>query len=589
VVRRLAAILAADVVGYSRLIEADEEGTLNRLNVLRAELIDPLLSSRGGRVFKTTGDGILAEFASVVDALRCATEVQAALARRNVPLPPERRLVFRIGLNVGDIVIEDGDMLGDGVNLAARLEGLADPGGICVTARVREDVANRLDLAFEDMGEQALKNISRPVRTYRVRTEAGMAPPRAQPAPPLPDKPSIAVLPFANLSGDPEQEYFADGMVEEIITALSRIRWLFVIARNSSLADKAEAIDMKRVGRELGVRYLLEGSVRKSGARVRITAQLIEAETGTHLWADRFDGSLEDVFELQDKVAISVAGIIEPTLQAAEIRRSTERPTSDLSAYDLYLRALPHVTTYQWDPLVRALELLRPAIERDPDFASALARAAYCHAALDAIGRVADPEANRRIAIDLARRALRAAGDDAMALAGVAHVLGYFNEDISAAVAIVDRSLALDPSSAYGWRWSGFLRLYAGQPELAIERFEKSLRLNPRDLGWAQLTGIGIAHFFRGRPEKATEALLQALQENPSYPLANRFLASCYAHAGRIEEAREVVVRLRAITPVIVPAVTNYRDPVHNELYLSGLRAAAGEAPLGRMQVTPPL
>ena len=458
VVRRLAAILAADVVGYSRLIEADEEGTLNRLNVLRAELIDPLLSSRGGRVFKTTGDGILAEFASVVDALRCATEVQAALARRNVPLPPERRLVFRIGLNVGDIVIEDGDMLGDGVNLAARLEGLADPGGICVTARVREDVANRLDLAFEDMGEQALKNISRPVRTYRVRTEAGMAPPRAQPAPPLPDKPSIAVLPFANLSGDPEQEYFADGMVEEIITALSRIRWLFVIARNSSLADKAEAIDMKRVGRELGVRYLLEG-----------------------------------------------------------------------------------------------------------------------------------PEANRRIAIDLARRALRAAGDDAMALAGVAHVLGYFNEDISAAVAIVDRSLALDPSSAYGWRWSGFLRLYAGQPELAIEQFEKSLRLNPRDLGWAQLTGIGIAHFFRGRPEKATEALLQALQENPSYPLANRFLASCYAHAGRLEEAREVVVRLRAITPVIVPAVTNYRDPVHNELYLSGLRAAAGEAPLGRKQVTPPL
>jgi adenylate cyclase len=350
-----------------------------------------------------------------------------------------------------------------------------------------------------------------------------------------------------------------------------------VIARNSSFAYNGQAIDVKQVGRELGVRYVLEGSVRKAGDRVRITALLIDAFSGTHLWADRFDGSLEDVFDLQDKVASRVAGIIEPTLQAAEIRRSAERPTKDLSAYDLYLRALPYIATYQWDPVVQGLDLLRQAIERDPGFAIALARAAYCHAQLDAIGRVADRQGNRRIAIDFAHRALQAAGDDALALAGVAHVLGYFNEDIGAAIAIVDRSLALNPSSTYGWRWSGFLRLYAGKPDLAIQHFETSLRLNPRDLRWVQLTGIAIAHFFSGRSENAAATLLLALQENPAYPLANRFLASCYAHMGQLDEAREVVARLRSITPMVVPETVNYRDPEHRELFLSGLRLAAGE------------
>jgi TolB-like protein/class 3 adenylate cyclase len=291
--RRLAAILAADAAGYSRLIETDEEGTLARLKTLRVEVIDPKIAGHHGRIVKTTGDGILVEFASVVDALRCAAEMQAALAESNTPLPPDSR----IGINVGDIVVEDGDIFGDGVNVAARLEGLAEPGGICVSARVQEDVAGRLDLAFEDMGEQALKNIARPVRVYRVRDagDAARSPSALVPsALPLPDKPSIAVLPFANMSGDPEQEYFADGMVEEIITALSRIRWRFVIARNSSFTYKGQSPDIKQVGRELGVRYVLEGSVRKAGQRVRITGQLIDAITGAHLWADRFDGSLEE-------------------------------------------------------------------------------------------------------------------------------------------------------------------------------------------------------------------------------------------------------------------------------------------------------
>jgi TolB-like protein/class 3 adenylate cyclase len=371
-IRRLAAILAADVAGYSRLIGADEEGTLNRLRSIRAEVIDPKITEHRVRVVKTTGDGLLVEFASVVDGLRCATEWQHGMAERNADVPPTSRIEFRIGINVGDIAVENGDIFGDGVNVAARLEGLADPGGICVSARVQEDATGKLDLTFEDMGEQALKNITRPVRVYRVRLDGVkgqsiVTPVDASPLLPLPDKPSIAVLPFANMSGDSEQEYFADGMVEEIITALSRIRWLFVIARNSTFTYKGQAVDVKQVGRELGVRYVLEGSVRKAGQRVRITGQLIDALTGTHLWADRFDGSLEDVFELQDKVAVSVAGAIEPALEAAEIRRSTVQPTRDLTAYDLYLRALPHWTSLQKERLFLGLDLrtshrTRPAL-----------------------------------------------------------------------------------------------------------------------------------------------------------------------------------------------------------------------------------
>ena len=336
--RRLAAILAADVAGYSRLIGADEGGTLQALKAIRAELIDPTIAAHNGRLVKTTGDGLLVEFDRVVDARRCATEAQAGMAERNATMPAKKRIDFRIGINMGDIVVEDGDIFGDGVNVAARLEALAEPGGICVSARVQEDAAGKLDLAFEDLGEQSLKNIARPIRAYRVATGAVPTTVQETPTLALPDKPSIAVLPFANMSGDPEQEYFADGMVEEIITALSRIRWLFVIARNSSFTYKRRAVDVKRVGRELGVRYVLEGSVRKAVRRVRITAQLVDAQSGSHLWADRFDGLLEDVFDLQDKVASSVAGVIEPTLQAAEMRRSAAQPTTDLTAYSTCAR-----------------------------------------------------------------------------------------------------------------------------------------------------------------------------------------------------------------------------------------------------------
>ena len=576
--RRLAAILAADVAGYSRLIGADEGGTLERLKVLRRELLDPKITECKGRLVKTTGDGLLVEFASVVDALRCAVDVQREMARRNTGVPPDNRIEFRIGINVGDIVVEDGDIFGDGVNVAARLEALAEPGGICVSARVQEDATGRLDLDFEDIGQQQLKNIARPVRAYRVATSARGAITRHDADPPLPDKPSIAVLPFQNISGDPEQEYFADGMVEEIITALSRIRWLFVIARNSSFTYKGRAIDVKQVGRELGVRYVLEGSVRRAGGRVRITAQLIDAASGAHLWADRFDGSLEDVFELQDRVAVNVAGVIEPTLQAAEIRRAANRPTSDPTAYDLYLRAVPLWASHEKEPIIQALGLLGRAIERDLHYGSALGLAALCHQLLATSDWTNDTEAHRREGIDLARRALRCAPDDPDVLANAAVVLGSLGEDIDVAIGSIERSLALNPSFARGWVWSARLRNFAGQPDLAIEHFKTSLRLSPRDRMGTFSLPLGTAYFLKHQFAEAAATLLASLEQAPSLPVGYQLLASSYAHMGRLDEARQVVKRLRAITPVVIPTIILYRNPAHRELFLTGLRLAMGEA-----------
>jgi len=391
------------------------------------------------------------------------------------------------------------------------------------------------------------------------------------------DKPSIAVLPFANLSGDPGQEYFADGMVEEIITALSCIRWLLVIARNSTFTYKGQAVDVKQVGGELGVRYVLEGSVRKAGGRVRISAQLIDATTGAHLWADRFDGSLEDVFELQDKVAYSVAGVIEPALQAAETVRSAARPTNDLTAYDAFLRASAIVISSA-KQIPEALRLLQQAIARDPNYGPALAWAATCCVRQLLDDRSDDPAADRRKGVDFARRALEVASDDPVVLVHAAHALAYFGEDIDAMMALVDRALALNPSFARGWPISGTLRVDAGQPDLAIEHIETSLRLSPRARVGLAFLIIGSAHFFARRFDAAVPKLLLAIQEDASHPLPYRYLAACYAHMGRLDEARETIARLRAITPVVMPAASEYRNPEHRELFLSGLRLARGEA-----------
>jgi adenylate cyclase len=573
-VRRLAAILSADVAGYSRLMGADEEGTLRRLKVLRAELIDPTISKYHGRIVHTAGDGLLVEFHSVVDAMHCAIEWQGSIS--GSAKPDTDSIQYRMGVNLGDVIIDDSDIHGDGVNIAARLQAIAEPGGICISRSVLTQTRGKLDFPVADLGEQTLKNISQPVHVFRVLAERKPMPELT--TLPLPDKPSIAVLPFQNMSGDPEQEYFADGMVEEIITALSQIRWLFVIARNSTFSYKGQSPDAKRVGRELGVRYVLEGSVRKGGDRVRITAQLIDAPAGTHLWAGRFDGSMQDVFELQDKVALGVAGVIEPALQAAEARRSAARPTTDLSAYDLHLRALSIFWILSKEAVLEALELFDQAIARDPHYGPALGWAAICHMRLVREGWAEEPETTGRKAVDLARRALRVAEDDPGILANAAFVLANFGEDIGAMLGLIDRALALTPSFSRGWFVSGILRNWAGHHDLAIEHAETSMRLSPRERRGTTLSLIAEAYFFKREFEEAVSKLLLSIQDHPGYPHSYRILAACYAHMGRLDEARTVVDQLRALTPQIVPSASRLRVAADRELFLSGLRMAAGEA-----------
>jgi TolB-like protein len=573
--RKLSAIFAADIAGYSRLMARDEAGTLTRLKSCRI-VIDGLIATHRGRIFNTAGDSVVADFASAVDAVQCAVAVQAAIATENASGTVDEPMQFRIGVHVGDVMVDGENLLGDGVNIAARLESLADPGGICVSAAARDHIGDKLPLGFDDLGNQQVKNIAQALRVFRVRA----ATPSAQPAVPLPlpDKPSIAILPFQNMSGDPEQEYFVDGMVEEIITALSRIRWLFVIARNSTFTYKGQTVDVKQVGRELGVRYVLEGSVRKAGTRVRITGQLIDALTGTHLWADRFDGSLEDIFELQDKVAVSVAGVIEPALQAAEIRRSAERPTSDLTAYDLYLRALALVFPVTKDRLFEALGLLDQAVAIDPHYGPALSWAAICHLRLVTDKWAEAPETSRRSGIDLARQALQMAENDPGTLANAAFSLAYFGEDVGATIGLVDRALALNPSFARGWYLSGQIRLLAGQYDLAIEHVETSLRLSPRERMGNPFSVMGRAYFFKRRFDEAAAKLLLDVQDHPDFPPSYRILAACYAHMGRLDEAGAIVARLRAMTSQVVPSDLPYRNPEDCELLLSGLRLAMGEA-----------
>jgi adenylate cyclase len=572
--RRLTTILAADVIGYSRLMEQDEVGTLGALKVRRKEVLEPLVAQHQGRVFKVTGDGVLVEFTSAVNAVQCAVDLQQSMAAANDGQPEERHIVLRIGVNLGDVMVEGSDLYGDGVNIAARLEAIAEPGGIVVSGTAYDHIKSKVKVDFEDVGAQRLKNIAEPVRIYRVGSSRAV---RAVPALALPDKPSIAVLPFENMSGDQEQEYFADGMVEEIITALSRIHWLFVIARNSSFIYKGRAIDIKQVGRELGVRYVLEGSIRKAGQKVRITGQLIDALDGSHLWADRFDGSVENVFDLQDTVAINVAGAIEPTLQAAEIRRSSNRPTQDLDAYDLYLRALPLWRSLNQSDLFNALEFLEQAVEHDPRFGPALALAAVCRHHLDINGWTDDKEANRLVAVGLARRAILVAGDDPDVLAYVGFVFGYFGEDIGSATALIDRALELNANFARGWFWSGWVRLYAGDIETAIRHFETSMRLSPRDRWAIHLTGLGVADFLGHRFDSAVLKLRASLDEIPGHATTYRFLAASYAHMGKLDDARDIVERLCALTSIVMPNLTNFRKPEHRALLLAGLRLAIGK------------
>ena len=547
--RRLAAILAADVVGFSALMERDEEGTYARVGKLRREVIEPRLSDHQGRLIKTTGDGFLAEFASPIAALRCAPAIHGSSS--NAP----DALRLRIGLNLGDVIIEEGgDVYGEGVNVAARLEALADANGILISDKIYREVEGKVEAAFEDRGEQQVKNITRPVRIYAVRpaavasTSAATVSSQLDPGKslPLPDKPSIAVLPFQNMSGDPEQEYFADGIVEDIITALSRFKSLFVIARNSSFTYKGKAVDIKQVGRELGVRYVLEGSVRKAAGRVRITGQLIEAATNNHLWADRFDGSLEDVFELQDKITESVVGSIAPKLQQAEIERVKRKPTERLDSYDFFLRGMAF--TYRWS-FAEACASFKEAFARDPEYAAAYAMTAFLMMIPQSMEGTPLPVEARLEAIRYAQLASRLANEDAFALARSAHVLTFLGHEYEETDAMVEQAVVLNPNLAVVWFSRGWISIMRGEPERAIESFERMVRLSPLDpLSRGVWYGIACARNALGRYNEGCASATRAIQVYPDTFSLGAFIMNAVP-AGRIAEARDALGQLLSLRP----------------------------------------
>jgi TolB-like protein len=554
--RRLAAILAIDVAGYSRLMGVDEEGTLAALKAHRSELIDPKIAEHRGRIVKTTGDGALVEFSSAVDGVRCAMQIQRVMAERNTAIPEDHRIEFRIGINVGDIIIDEGDIYGDGVNIAARVETLAAPGSICLSDHAYQQIKGKLALEVSDMGEQQLKNIAQPVRVHSVRHDSAPA----RPMPALPDKPSIAVLAFQNMSGDAEQEYFADGIVEDIITALTQFRQIFVIARNSSFAYKGRAVDVKQVGRELGVRYVLEGSVRKVANRVRITGQLIDSATGTHLWADRFDGALEDIFDLQDQVTVNVVSAIAPKLEQVEIDRAKRKPTESLDAYDYYLRGTASLQEVTEDSIREALRLFYQAIVLDPEFSSAYGMAAWCYVLRKVNGWMRDLVQEVAETERLARRATELGRDDAVALCWGGYALAYVAGDVDAGRAFIDQALALNPNLAAAWNHSGWIRIMLGEHQSAIDRFERALRLSPRDpTAFHMRTGLSYANFLAGHYDTASSAARDSLRDK-TWLGGLRIIAASKALAGHLEEARAAVDRLLQLDPAV--RISNLKDRI---------------------------
>ena len=582
VTRHLAAVLAADVAGYSRLIAADEHGTLQAFKAILAKLVDPAIAAHKGRLVKTTGDGFLVEFTSVVDALRCATEVQARMADRNDTVPTERRIELRIGINVGDIVVDDSDIFGDGVNIVARLEGLAEPGGICVSERVQEDATGKLDLAFEDMGEQELKNIARPVRVFRVRPGPPAHDGRYTPQPShtLPDKPSVAVLPFTNMSGDPEQEFFADGITEDIINALSLYPSLFVIARNSCFTYKGRAVDVKQVARELGVRYVLEGSLRKSGNRIRVTAQLVEAETGKHVWGEHYDRELADIFALQDEITEAVTIAIAPAIADAEQHRALRRPPGSLDAWTAYQRGLWHVSKRTAEDNALAEKFFQQAVDLDPNFAGGYGGLA--------IVEDQSLEFRRRGLFDtlsssefLARRAVSLGGGDAEARSLLSAAL-WRRGDYEGALAEAQRALATTPNLAAAHHMLAATLIFSGRPREGIAALERAIRLDPREpRSEYRLNEIALALYFCRDYSAAIDAAKQAIRSYPDFAHPYRWLAAALGQLGRIDEAKEALEKAISLAPAAFDMYVRGRVPwMRVEDYahmLEGLRKAGWE------------
>ena len=544
--RRLAAVLAADVAGYSRLMGRDEERTLANLKSFRKTLVDPAIAAHRGRIVKTTGDGMLVEFASAVDAARCAVEVQRSMAAQNADVPQDLRIEFRFGIHVGDIIIDDNDIFGDGVNIAARLEGIAEPGGICISDDAHRQIRGKIDIAFDDIGEQTLKNIVEPMRVWHIRL-AGEAVPAIRSSPPpirvqdlaLPDKPSIVVLPFDNMSAEAGQDYLADGIVEAITAALSCIRSFFVIARSSAFTYKGRATNARDIGKELGVAYLLEGSVQKAGTRLRIIVQLIETEGGAHVWSSRFDGAIDDFFDLEDRITEQVAGALQPSIRIAEIERSRRKRPQDLGSYDFTMRAMPHVWALEKAESAKALELLEKALAIDPEYPLALSLAGWCHAQRSVYNWADDIAGSQASARSLAERAAEMSGDDPVILAvlGAVHT---FLRNFGTARVLLDRAVTLDPNAAWAWSRLGWLENYADQPQKAIGNFERALRLSPIDpMNFNNYVGIGSAHEVAQEYDKAAAFYRRALEERPNASWIYRNLASVLSGAGRVDEAKQ--------------------------------------------------
>ena len=575
--RRLVAVFAADVEGYSRLMGADEVGTLQTLTARRT-ILDRAIADHRGRIANTAGDSVLAEFGSAVDAVSCAVAAQAALTEANAGVAPDRCINFRIGIHVGDVMVRSGDLFGDGVNIAARLQTLAQPGGVCVSGVTYDQVRKVLPVAFDDLGAQQVKNIEEPVRVYAANglgEVAAAAKPVGDVATPgsLLDKPSIAVLPFQNMSGDPEQEYFADGIVEDITTALSRFNSLYVIARNSSFTYKGKAIDIKQVGRELGVRYVLEGSIRKAGGRIRITAQLIEAATNTHLSADRFEGSVDDVFDLQDKVTASVIGLVQPKIQEVEIQRALQKPTSNLEAHDCYLRALPNYRKWTREANEQAHTLLSRAVELDPGYALAFYHLSTCHAQRVMQGWADDRQAEIAAGMRMIERSLELDKNDADVLAGAAYMQIQYGGDTRTAVSLVDRAISLNPNSSGVLEASTWIRIRAGDPALAVEHCLKALQLNPLN---QTKTPLALGYFLLGQAEPALRHAEEALINAPKSVPALAFAAYVKVAFGQVDDARQLLRRILDIRPgyKLAPAGAGWcpQKPEYRDKWLEARR-----------------